>query len=67
MRQPAIKPPVGYKIYPQSILRTFYGPTRLIYILNLLSISPIILAGTLSVGILAVCYSDGYINKSYSS
>ena len=47
MRQPAIKPPVGYKMYPQSTLRTFYGPARLIYILDLLSISPIIPAGTL--------------------
>ena len=40
MRQPAIKPPVSYKMYPQSILGTFYGSAKLTYILNLLSISP---------------------------
>jgi hypothetical protein len=49
MRQPAIKPPVGYKIYPKNILRTFYGPTRLIYILDPLSILPTTPVGTLLV------------------
>ena len=47
MRQPTTKPPVGYKIYPQSILRIFYGLTRLTYILSPLSILPTILIGTL--------------------
>jgi hypothetical protein len=48
MRQPATKPPINCKIYPQSTPRTFYRPIRLIYILDPLSILPIILAGTLS-------------------
>ena len=47
MRQPATKPPISYKTYPQSIPRTFYRPTKLIYILDPLSILPIILVGTL--------------------
>jgi hypothetical protein len=47
MRQPAIKPPISYKTYPQSIYRTFYRPTRLIYMLDPLSISPTTLVGTL--------------------
>ena len=46
MRQPAIKPLIGYKMYPQSTFRIFYGPTKLTYMLDFLSISPIILAGT---------------------
>ena len=49
MRQPAIKLPIGYKMYPQSTLRIFYRPTRLIYILNPLSISPMTLVKTLLV------------------
>ena len=47
MRQPTIKPPVGYKIYPQSIFRIFYRPVRLIYTLNPLNISPTTPTGTL--------------------
>ena len=47
MRQPTIKPPIGYKTYPQSIYKTFYRPIKLIYILDPLSILPIILVGTL--------------------
>src|SRR6266702_7796466 len=48
MRQPAIKLPVGYKIYSQSILRIFYGLAGLIYILDPLSILPMTPVGTLS-------------------
>ena len=40
MRQPATKPPISYKIYPQSTLKIFYGLTKLIYTLNPLSILP---------------------------
>ena len=36
-------------IYPQNILGIFYGPIRLIYTLDLLSILPITLVGTLLV------------------
>ena len=49
MRQPAIKLPVGCKIYPQNILGIFYGLARLIYTLDLLSILPTTLIGTLLV------------------
>ena len=49
MRQPTIKPLVSYKIYPQNTLKIFYGPARLIYILDPLSISPITPVGTLLV------------------
>ena len=47
MRQPTTKLPVSYKIYPQNIFRIFYRPARLIYILDPLNISPIILVKTL--------------------
>ena len=40
MRQPAIKLPISYKIYPQNTPKIFYRPTRLIYILDPYSISP---------------------------
>ena len=49
MRQPAIKLPISYKKYPQSTPGIFYRPARLIYILNPLSISPIMPVKTLSV------------------
>ena len=49
MRQPVTKPPISYKIYLQSIFKTFYKPAKLIYILDPLSISPITLVGTLLV------------------
>ena len=49
MRQPAIKLPINYKIYLQSTLRIFYGPIKLIYILDPLSISPITPVGILLV------------------
>ena len=49
MRQPATKPPIGCEIYPQSILRIFYRPTRLTHILDPLSILLIILVKTLLV------------------
>ena len=45
MRQPAIKPLISYKIYPQNILRIFYRPARLIYILDPRSILPIMQTG----------------------
>ena len=47
MRQPVTKPPISYKIYLQSIFKTFYRPARLIYILDPLSILPTTLVGTL--------------------
>jgi hypothetical protein len=49
MRQPATKPPIGYKTYLQSIYRIFYGPIRLIRILDPLSILLTTLVGTLLV------------------
>jgi hypothetical protein len=47
MRQPAIKPPIGYKTYLQSIYKTFYRPARSTHILDPLSILPTMLVGTL--------------------
>ena len=49
MRQPIIKPPINYKTYSQSIYKTFYRPTKLIYTLDPLSILPITLVETLLV------------------
>jgi hypothetical protein len=40
IRQPTIKPPVGYKIYLQSTLRIFYRLAGLTHTLDPLNISP---------------------------
>ena len=49
MKQPTIKLFINCKIYLQNTLRIFYKLIKLIYILNPLSISPIILIKTLLV------------------
>ena len=47
MRQPIIKPPASYKIYPQNTPGISYRPAGLIYMLDPRSILPIMQVGIL--------------------